>query len=252
MYAGKGTGEGTVMQSFYELLYGTGARLYDEKERKWVVGSKGFTDSLAFLKTLYDEGLAVTPAEALDANVWKKIVGEWLPQGKMGAAVEGSYAPSFWQKGGTYEWPGYATEMGVARFPTQNGQEPGGVSMSGGWTLAVGARTADPDLAFKFLTTALNKKNALAFDVNNSQIAVRDDVAAEPSYQAANPFIKDVSALVDVTHYRPATADYPRISTAVQVATESVITGKQSPQEAAAEYDRTVRGLVGDGKIVQK
>jgi multiple sugar transport system substrate-binding protein len=252
MYAGKGTGEGTVMQSFYELLYGTGAGLYDEKERKWVVGSKGFTDSLAFLKTLYDEGLAVTPAEALDANVWKKIVGEWLPQGKMGAAVEGSYAPSFWQKGGTYEWPGYATEMGVARFPTQNGQEPGSVSMSGGWTLAVGARTADPDLAFKFLTTALNKKNALAFDINNSQIAVRADVAAEPSYQAANPFIKDVSELVDVTHYRPATADYPRISTAVQIATESVITGKQSPQEAAAEYDRTVRGLVGDGKVVQK
>jgi multiple sugar transport system substrate-binding protein len=252
MYAGKGTGEGTVMQSFYELLYGTGAALYDEKDRKWVVGSQGFTDSLTFLKTLYDEGLAVTPAEALDANVWKKVFGEWLPQGKMGATVEGSYAPSFWQPGGSYEWPGYATEMGVARFPTQNGQEPGGVSMSGGWTLAVGAGTAEPDLAFKFLTTALNKKNALAFDINSSQIAVRADVAADPAYQSANPFIKEVSELVDVTHYRPATSDYPRISTAVQVATESVITGKQSPAEAAAAYDQTVREIVGDDKVIQK
>ncbi|WP_223933102.1 extracellular solute-binding protein [Arthrobacter sp. StoSoilB5] len=252
MYAGKGTGEGTVMQSFYELLYGTDSTLYDEKEKKWVVGSQGFTDSLAFLKTLYDEKLAASPAEALDANVWKKVFGEWFPQGKLAATVEGSYSPSFWQKGGPYEWAGYEQDMGVAMFPTRNGQEPGGVSMSGGWTLAVGAKSKNAELAFKFLTTALNKKNALAFDINNSQIAVRTDVASESSYLAANPFVKDVSELVKVTHYRPATADYPRISTAVQVATESVITGKQSPEDAAAEYDATVRKLVGDDKVLER
>lgn len=252
MYAGKGTGEGTVMQSFYELLYGTDSTLYDETEKKWVVGSRGFTDSLAFLKTLYDEKLAVSPAEALDANVWKKVFGEWFPQGKLAATVEGSYTPSFWQKGGAYEWAGYEQDMAVAMFPTQNGQEPGGVSMSGGWTLAVGAKSKNPELAFQFLTTALNKKNALAYDINNSQIAVRTDVASEPQYLAANPFVKDVSDLVKVTHYRPATADYPRISSAVQVATESVITGKQSPEDAAAEYDATVRKLVGEDKVLEK
>ncbi|WP_281449427.1 extracellular solute-binding protein [Paenarthrobacter nitroguajacolicus] len=252
MYAGKGTGEGTVMQSFYELLYGTGSTLYDEDQKKWVVGSQGFTDSLAFLKTLYDEKLAVSPAEALDANVWKKVFGEWFPQGKLAATVEGSYAPSFWKKGGAYEWGAYEQDMAVAAFPTQKGQQPGSVSMSGGWTLAVGANTQNPELSFQFLATALNKKNALAYDINNSQIAVRTDVAAEPGYLAANPFVKDVSDLVEVTHYRPATADYPRISTAVQVATEAVITGKQSPQDSAAEYDATVRKLVGEDKVLQK
>jgi multiple sugar transport system substrate-binding protein len=252
MYAGKATGEGTVMQGFYELLYGTGSSLYAENEKKWVVGSKGFTDSLRFLKTLYDEKLAVTPAEALDSNVWKKVFGEWLPQGKMGATVEGSYTPSFWQKGGSFEWAGYAQDMAVAKFPTQYGQDPGGVSMSGGWTLALGAKTKNADLAFKFLATAVNKKNALAFDVTNSQIAVRTDVASDSGYQAANPFVKDVSDLVGVTHYRPATADYPRISLAVQQATEAVITGKQSPAEAAAEYDASVKKLVGEAKVMQK
>lgn len=170
----------------------------------------------------------------------------------MGATVEGSYTPSFWQKGGAYEWPGYAKDMGVAMFPTQHGQAPGGVSMSGGWTLAVGAKTKNPDLAFKFLSTALNRKNALAYDVDNSQIAVRSDVAADPAYQAANPFVKDVSELVEVTHFRPATADYPRISSAVQEATEAVITGKQGPAEAAAAYDAAVRKLVGEDKVIQK
>jgi multiple sugar transport system substrate-binding protein len=252
MYAGKATGEGTVMQSFYELLYGTGSELYDADAKKWVVGSPGFTDSLAFLKTLYDEKLAVSPAEALDANVWKKVFGEWLPQGKMGATVEGSYTPSFWQKGGSYEWAEYGQDMGVTAFPTQNGQAPGGVSMSGGWTLAVGAETKNPDLAFGFLTTALNQKNSLAFNIASSQIAVRKDVAADAGYQAANPFVKDVSELVAVTHYRPATADYPRISAAVQEATEAVITGAKSPEQAAADYDTAVMGIVGEAKTVAK
>jgi multiple sugar transport system substrate-binding protein len=252
MYAGKGTGEGTVMQSFYELLYGTGSALYDEEAGKWVVGSAGFKDSLAFLETLYEEQLAVSPAEALDANVWKKVFGEWFPNAKLGATVEGSYAPSFWQDGGTYAWPGYEQEIGVAPFPTQNGQEPGAVSMSGGWTLALGAGTKEPELAFGFLTTALNKKNSLAFTVESSQIAVRQDVAAEQQYLDANPFVRDVSELVPVTRYRPATSDYPRISAAVQEATEAVITGNRSPQEAAADYDAAVAGIVGGDKTVRK
>ena len=252
MYAGTGTGEGTVMQSFYELLYGTGSVLYDEETKKWVVGSAGFTDSLAFLETLYDEGLAVSPAEALDANVWKKVFGEWFPNARLGATVEGSYSPSFWQDGGTYAWPGYEQEMGVAPFPTQDGQAPGAVSMSGGWTLAVGAGTKEPDLAFGFLATALNKENSLAFTVESSQIAVRTDVADEPSYQDANPFVRDVSELVSVTHFRPATSDYPRISAAVQEATEAVITGARSPEQAASEYDAAVAEIVGGDKTVRK
>jgi len=252
MYAGKGTGEGTVMQGFYELLYGTGASLYDQDSKKWVVGSAGFKDSLAFLNTLYSENLAVPPADALDPNVWKKVFGEWFPKAKLGATVEGSYAPSFWQDGGSYAWPGYAQEMGVAPFPTQTGGAPGAVSMSGGWTLAVGAETKQPDLAFNFLTTALNAKNSLKFTVASSQIAVRTDVAADAGYQSANPFVKDVSSLVSVTRFRPATSDYPRISAAVQEATEAVITGKRTPEQAAADYDAAVAGIVGADKTIRK
>lgn len=253
MYAGTGTGEGTVMQSFYQLLYGTdGGRLYDESSQKWVVGSQGFIDSLAFLKTLYDEELAVTPAEALDPNVWQVVLGEMLPENRMGATVEGSYAPSFWQEGGMFAWPEYADVMAVAPFPTQNGQEPGAVSFSGGWTLAVGAGTENPDLAFEFLTTATNQENLLQYTVDNSQIAVRDDIAEAPEYLEANPFVADVSAVLDVTHYRPATSNYAEISTAVQEATEAVITGGATPEEAAATYDETLTSIVGEENVVEE
>jgi len=255
LYAGTGTGEGTVMQGFYELLYGTklGAdSLYDSASKKWVVGSQGFIDSLEFMKTLYGEGLAVTPAEALDSNVWKGVFGELFPKDKLGATVEGSYTPSFWVKGGSYEWADYANVMGTALFPTQQGQAPGGVSMSGGWTLAVGAKSANPQLAFDFLSMALSSKNALSYDNANAQIAVRKDVAADPSYVAANPFVQAVTDAVSVTHFRPATSDYAQISTAVQKATEAVITGQATPKDAAAAYDTAVTGIVGADKVTKK
>jgi multiple sugar transport system substrate-binding protein len=253
LYAGTGTGEGTVMQGFYELLYGTeSGGLYDKEQKKWIAGSQGFVDSLEFLQTLYEEELAVTPAEALDANVWQKVVGSLLPEDAMGATVEGSYAPSFWQKGGDFEWPEYGEVMGAVPFPTQEGQEPGAVSMSGGWTLAVGAGTEEPDLAFEFLSMALSKDNLLQYTVDNSQIAVRTDIAEDPAYLEANPFVEEVSKVVDVTHYRPATSDYPEISTAVQEATEAVITGNSSPEEAAAAYDEALRGIVGDDNVVEE
>ena len=142
-------------------------------------------------------------------------------------------------------------DMGVAAFPTQNGDAPGGVSMSGGWTLAVGAKTKNADLAFEFLSLALNKENSLWYDINNSQIAVRTDVASDPTYLAANPFVAAVTDLVSVTHYRPATSDYPKVSAEVQAATEAVITGQMSVEEAAAAYDKAIEGIVGADKVAK-
>ena len=135
--------------------------------------------------------------------------------------------------------------MGQAAMPTQNGQEPGYNSMSGGWTLAVGAKTKNPQAAFDFITTFLNKDGSLKYDSENSQIAVRKDVAEDPDYTGANPTFKFFSGLVEHTNFRPATSDYSQISNAIQVAMESVMTGQQSPKEAAAAYDDAVVGVVG-------
>ncbi|MCQ1953731.1 extracellular solute-binding protein [Arthrobacter sp. zg-Y238] len=246
MYAG-------TMQSFYELLYGTkDGALYDEDEQKWVVGSQGFIDSLDFLKTIYDEGLAVTPAQALDPNIWQEIVGDMLPQDRMGATVEGSYAPQFWQEGADYEWPEYGEVMATSPFPTQNGQEPGAVSMSGGWTLAVGAGSENPELAVDFVKMAMNFDNSLAYTVDASKIAVRNDVAETSEYQDMNPFAGEVTEVLEVSRYRPATADFAEIDTAVLTATQEVVAGGKSPEEAAADYDEALKRIVGEDNVIEK
>lgn len=245
LYAGKPAGEGTSMQSFLPLLYGTDARLYDEDSQKWITGSQGFIDSLAFLQTLYDSGYAVPVAEALDGNLWQTFFDWRLPEAKMGGVLEGSYGGSFWQEDGPYEWADYVDDIGVTPFPTQNGQGDGAVSMSGGWTLAMGAQTENPDVAFDFLTTVFNQENVTKHVIDAGKITVRDDVAEDPDYINSGPHVEFFTDIVQVSYYRPATADYPRISSAIQEATENVVTNKMSPTEAAASYDKALEQIVG-------
>ena len=122
------------------------------EEKKWVVGSQGFKDSLAFLKTLYDEELAVTPAEASMPTSGRKSSANGCRRARWEPPWKAPTRRRSGRRAATTSGPDYAEDMGVAKFPTQNGQEPGGVSMSGGWTLAVGADTKNPDLAFEFLS----------------------------------------------------------------------------------------------------
>lgn len=249
VYSGKPAGEGSVMQGFGMLMYGTDDELYDADSQKWVTGSQGFVDSLEFIETLYAEGLAPAPDVALDGSMWQKLFGEWFPNGQIAGTIEGSWSPSFWKDGGQYAWPEYVDDIGVAAFPTQEGQGDGAVSLSGGWTLAVGAQSKAPDAAFDFLSMALDFENSLQYNIENSQIAVRTDVAEDPTYLEANPFIGYFTDLVSYTRFRPATADYPQISAEIQAATEAVMTGQQTPEEAAAAYDEAVIGIVGEENV---
>ncbi|MBT2501851.1 extracellular solute-binding protein [Curtobacterium sp. ISL-83] len=251
VYSGKPQGEASTMQGFEMLLYGaegSGNTLY--KDKKWVTGSKQFQDSLKFIKDVYQGGLGPTPQQALDTNVGTTIAQTWLPKGQLAIDLDGSWQSGTWLKSGTAPWADWSKTMGQAPMPTQNGQDPGYTSMSGGWTLAVGKNSKNPQAAFDFISTFLNQKGSLKYDIENSQIAVRKDVAEDPTYDASNPTFKFFSGLVEHTNFRPATSDYSQISNAIQVAMESVMTGQESPKQAADAYDKSVVGIVGQKNTV--
>ena len=210
LYSGTPAGEASSMQGFEMLLYGTANQLYSTTTEKWQTKSKGFTSALNFVKTVYQDNLGPTVSQALDPNIFTNVSNVWLPKGQLAIDLDGSWQSGSWIKGGTAPWPAWSTTLGLAAFPTENGQAPGANSMSGGWTLAIGKRSTSPKLAFQFLTTALNKENSGSFDIADSQIAVRNDVANDPKYTAANPSFKFFSSLVKVTHFRPATTPNPR------------------------------------------
>ncbi|AWE52516.1 MULTISPECIES: extracellular solute-binding protein [Streptomyces] len=255
VYTGKPAGEAATMQGFEMLLYGTNDGssdpLYDKGSKKWIAGSQGFKDALAFVETVYKEKLGPDVSDALDPNFGTRVRGELLPEGKLGIDLDGSWLPQDWLEGSGHEWPEWSRKLGLAAMPTQHGQAPGKVSMSGGWTWAIPAKAGNPDLAFEFVKTMQTKANAKKWYIANSGIAVREDVAADPAYVDAQPGIKFFTDLVASTHYRPAYPAYPKVSTAIQEAMEGVTTGDASVEEAAKAYDEELESAT-DGQVIEK
>jgi multiple sugar transport system substrate-binding protein len=248
IYSGKAAGEGATMQGFEMLLYGTGDTLWNSGQKKWVVSSKGMTAAMNFLNTVFKEKLGPDPQDALDPQWGTKVSQQLLPQGKLAIDLDGSWLTGTWKKTGTKPWPQYSQVLGTAAMPTETGQAPGTTSMSGGWLLSVGAHSPNKQAAFDFITTALNKQNTLYYDNAASQIAERADVANDPAYKNNDPFTPFFTSLVKVTHFRPAYAEYPRISDAIQTAMEAVMTGQSSPASALSQFADTVKSDVGADK----
>jgi multiple sugar transport system substrate-binding protein len=249
VYSGKGAGEGASMQGLEMLLYGTPNQLYDSGTGKWVISSTGFSDSLNFIKTIYSEKLAPDPQDALDPNFGTQVTSDLLPGNKLAIDLDGSWQSGTWLTSGTKPWPQWSKVLGLAAMPTQQGQAPGTTSMSGGWVLSVGAHAKDKQAAFDYVSLALNKENSTAYDIAAGQIAERADVAADPAYLKANPTLKFFTDLVQVTHFRPAYAEYPHVSDAIQVAMEAVMTGQMSVPQAVAAYGAQVKAAVGPDQV---
>ena len=240
IYSGIQLAEAGSVRGFQTLLSGTQDSLFDEKTHKWVVNSKGFEDTLNMIHTVYSEKLAPEASVALDPALTQTVEGTWLPKAKVGMVIDGSWLPSGWKE----TFPDWSKKLGWAAIPTQAGTGAGATSMSGGWTVAMGSKTKQADKAFGFITTLLSQQNSLKYAIEGNQIAVRNDIAAEASYTGANPSVPFFTKQVAVTHFRPATPDYPQISQQIAIATDAVVNGT-SPADAAKAYDKAVIGIVG-------
>ncbi|MGP3981020.1 extracellular solute-binding protein [Streptomyces sp. KR80] len=249
VYTGKAPGEYSVMQGFEMLLYGTGEDpLYDVRAKKWVTGSQGFKDSLDFVRTVYSEKLGPDVSDALDPNVGTAVATDWMPEGKLAINLDGSWVGQNWLKTGGKPWPEWSKVLGNAPMPTQRGAAPGKVSLSGGWTWSIPAKSRNAGLAWKLIETLQTQENAVQWDVRGAQIAVRDDVAKDPEYLKSSPGVKFFTGLVPYSHYRPALPVYPQVSTAIGEAIESVTTGDATPEQASKAYDDQLKSIT-DGAV---
>lgn len=244
VYTGKAPGEYSVMQGFEMLAYGAAHDpLYDPATKKWVEDSKGFTDALDFVRSVYAQKLGPNISDALDPNVPTVVSTEWIPSGKLAIDLDGTWLGNSWIKTAVKPWPRWTSVMGTAAMPTENGQAPGSVSLSGGWTWSIPAKAQHPALAWDFVKSLQSEPEATDYDVRSANIAVREDVAADPAYLGSMPGVSFNTGLVKYTHYRPTLPVYPQVSTAIGAAMEAVSTGQSTTAAAERAYDQQLKSI---------
>lgn len=252
LYSGIPMDEASTMQGFEMLLYGTKDPLYNYSNQKWVASSQGIKDSLDFVKTVYNPANLLGPTNdiALNTSAGNTVAQQLLPQGKLAMDIDGSWLPGTWAKGGQAPWPQWQTTLGVAKMPTQFGQDPKYVTLSGGWADAITARSQNKDQAFQVIKTAYGKDLLASYDVQAAQITPRKDVVDVPEYRNL-PLSEFFTGLVGFTQFRPGFPAYPKISVEIDRAMQQVMQG-QSSDAAMSAYTQAVTGIAGADRVEKR
>lgn len=248
MYNGKATGEATTMQAYEMLLYGTGERLLDDSG-KWIVKSPGILSTLNFIDSIYKNGYGAKASLITNAQSGGLVAQQMLPKGQLAMDLDGNWVSSNWLDGAVASWADFQKTMGFVAMPTQNGQDPKSITLSGGWAWSITKNSKNKDAAFDFIKEMTSESNMKDLAIAQGDLATRTDVANDPEY-SATPFYKQASDFLEAAQFRPANTQYPTVSTAIQTMVESVATSTATPEEAMSNYANDVKRIVGEENVV--
>ncbi len=123
--------------------------------------------------------------------------------------------------------------VGVAALPVgPNGDSPSGTL--GGWNHAVSVYTDQPDAAAAFAAWASGAEGQKISTIMNSTLPTWAALYEDADAIAANPLIGLASEALDTSSPRPLVADYPSMSTAMQVDLHKILTKEVTVEEGVA------------------
>lgn len=249
MSVGKASGEGTSMNGYEMLLYGTpdaDQSLYDTESGKWVVSSESILAANQFLVTLFEEGLTGEYSEMLDANEGN-YAWEYLKNGQLGIYLTGSWFPQMYQEGGVMEWPEFTDKLNFIPMPTKDGS--GTLTMSGGWAWTIPALSDNIDLAFEFLTEMMKPENYSAYIAITRELPVRD--LSEYEEITSAPFFTLSQEKLEVALFRPKNDQYSTVSTYIAEMSENAVV-ELDAQAAMDTFATNVESAIGADAILKK
>ena len=211
--------EGTF--NFLPWVWSTGATSYE-------IDSEGGIKALTFEKELVDSG-AMTK-EAIN----------WTQGDTMHQFIAGNLAMMI---NGTWQIPTMREEVpdlnwNVAPIPQDKEQASG----LGGENYAVIAG-GNEEAAVKFLEYATSPETCL-YMMNAMGHISADSTIAEGQFEGDDVYQVFVDEM-QYAHARGPLPEWPSISDAISLAFNKVITGESSPEDAAAEAQATIDGIIG-------
>lgn len=220
-----GRGEAAVMEHL-PMFWAMGGKLVDD-QGKAVFGEGANRDAwikiLGFMKQTVDSG--ASPSRLANYGSENDMYPE-LMRGQTAMFVGGSWMlRQLAALGDKHEW-------GIAPIPMPG--EVGPSTAAGGWTYGIFTPDAEKQ---KLIVDLINyigadKDGMAGAATANSNLPTRKSVAALDTPYFKTEAVKDFNSMLAYGQARPGAAIYPTISTELQVAISSVITGQKTPEQA--------------------
>ena len=235
-------GEQTTMQTLQMLLYGTDSPLF--KDGKWVVKSKGLLDSLTFIADIFRKGLGPRLSLVMNKQYNTLIFENIAVDQQVAIFLDGCWGINFWKRNS----PETIKDYGFVRMPTEFGQKPGFISMSGGWLFAVSKKSKNKEAAIDFIKFAASKENYLKYSKYAWELTPRKDVIDSPEFPKT---LREFADFMEYTHFRPANSQYPIVSTNIQKMVEAVAMQSQTPKHAMNTFADNIKRVLGNEATIE-
>jgi multiple sugar transport system substrate-binding protein len=250
VYTGTPLGEASSFRGFQVLLLGTNSRLYDSKTGKWETGGAGFDQVFNFLAELHSKGLEEPTSDWSNPNAGTVLNSQLMPAQKVAMAIDGSWVSTQWLPGEASPWKAGFSTYSVADVPTANGQAPGVTNLSGGWSLAIPAKSSNQSLAYQFIETANSPALLAKYTAVSGQLPVEANVANNPIFTSgikSDPLFQQAVKYAAITNYRPSFGPYNEISTDIAAITGQVSLGQLTAAQAEKTYASDIKQAAGAG-----
>jgi multiple sugar transport system substrate-binding protein len=228
LYPG-GRGEGTTVTTVLPMFWGQGGELVDEAGKPTFGEGKNREAMLNVLNFL-DETVAsgITPQRVSNFGSEDDLNSE-VASGKVAMFLGGN-----WQVKQIKELLGEeeAANWAVAPIPHAEGAEI--ATTAGGWAWGVFAEEeGKQQTAIDFLgDTFVSDEGMTAWTGAHGSLPVRKPVYELPDYEGSEYSEIFEQHLADYARSRPSADSYQKISTELQVAVSSVVSGSKTPEQA--------------------
>lgn len=227
-----GRGEATSTTALLPYYWAQGYDLYDSAGNLLIKTDPGKTamlNSLQFIQTLVTQG--ITPARVTQYKTEADLNGE-AASGKIAMFLGGNFqVPQLAQIIGSDK---FFSQWGVAPIPSMDGVSH--ATTSGGWIWAIfTSDKAKQQAALSFIAdTFVNDQGMSGWCNIGGYLPTRTGVYSLPSFTANQDTATFRQYLQQYAHVRPAEQSYQALSTALQVAVGSIVSGSQSASDALA------------------
>jgi ABC-type sugar transport system, periplasmic component len=214
------TEEGTFQ--FLPLMYQSGSDIDN-------FNSEGTIEAANLLKYMADNGYM--SKEVINQKQSDTVVQ--FSTGKVAMMINGTWQIPLLRKEGKVNW-------GVVELP-KNKQ---GGTILGGENWAITAASKHKDIAFDIIKFANEPERLKAFDQTAGRLPARADLLQDPFWQE-DPDLKVFADAMKVAKARAYGPNYPKISEAIQIMIQEVITGAKSPEDAVKEAGAKIDAILG-------